>query len=225
MISTRHLTVLPHVDLLRATLQAMAMIDAVLCQDWQCRYYSFNSGWSAGEQMGSMRNGLGDELFALFNPSGCWIKGFAHEAPMSPYRDNGSKCVWPGVLDGVPTEFSACLTEPAFAIGDTTFCIWRRYADESWRRGRIDFPDGRCDPDGSEDLLSPLDGQPETYRAWAQEYYEREMDLAAVAHVYGHRPLTSELVLALNPKASTSDLLAHAQEIGYPVEGSFDRDA
>jgi hypothetical protein len=220
---TRDLSALPHVDRLRATFQAMAMLDAILCPDWQYRYYSFNSGWSTGEQMGSMRDGSGDEFFALFNPSGCWIKGFAHEAPMSPYRDDSSKRVWPGVLDDVPTEFAACLSEPAFAVGDTTFCIWRRYGDTSWNRGQIEFPDGHRDPDGSEDLMSPLDGQLETYRAWAEEYYEREVDPMAVAHVYGHRPLTSELVLALNPEASISDLLADVLEIGYPVERALDR--
>ena len=55
MISTRDLSLLPDVARLRQTLQAMAMLDAVLCPEWQFRYYSFNAAWAAGEQMGSMR--------------------------------------------------------------------------------------------------------------------------------------------------------------------------
>jgi len=76
MISTRDLSLLPDVRGLRRTLQAMAMLDAILCRDWQFRYYSFNAAWAAGEQMGSIRNGSGDDLFALFSSAGCWLKDF-----------------------------------------------------------------------------------------------------------------------------------------------------
>jgi hypothetical protein len=175
--------------------------------------------------MGSMRNGSGDEFFALFNSSGCWIKGFAHEAPMSPYRDDGSQCVWPGILDEVPPEFTDCLTEAAFNVENTTFCIWRRYGDTCWHHGRIEFPHGHRDPDGSGDLLSPLDGESETYRVWAEEYYEREVNPTAVAHIYGHRPLTAELAFLLNPEVSIADLRADVLEIGYPAEGGLKQDA
>ena len=92
----------------------MAMLDAILCPDWQNRYYSFDAAWSDGEQMGSMRNGSGDDFFALFNSAGCCLKGFAHEAPMSPYRDDGTKLVWPGLSDCVPGDFASYLEEPAF---------------------------------------------------------------------------------------------------------------
>src|SRR5438105_3956555 len=89
MISTRDLSLLPDVDGLRRTLQSMAMLDAILCPEWEFRYYSFNAAWDAGEQMGSMRNGSGDNFFAHFSPAGCWLKGFAHDYPLSPYRHDG----------------------------------------------------------------------------------------------------------------------------------------
>ena len=212
MISTRDLSLLPDVDGLRSTLQSMAMLDAVLCPEWQDRYYSFNAAWSPGEQMGSMRNGSGDDFFAHFGSAGCWLKGFAHEYPMTPYREN-PKRVWPGVLDAVPDEFAACLREPAFSVGDVTFCTWRRHRDGSWQIGRIEFPSGHSDPDGSEFLLSDLDGLPETYQTWARDYYEREVSLAAVEHVYRHRPLTSEVVAILNPELSLAELVADMNEI------------
>lgn len=217
MISTRDLSLLPDVDGLRRTLQAMAMLDAILCPEWQYRYYSFNSAWAQGEQMGSMRNGSGDDFFAHFSSAGCWLKGFAHEYPLSPYRDDGSKRVWPGILDAVPEEFAPCLREPAFSVENATFCIWRGHGDRAWQVGPVEFPPDHPDPDGSEFLLSPLDGLPETYRAWAEEYYERDVELAAVEHVYRHRPLTAELVARLNPEVSLDDVAADASEIGYPA--------
>lgn len=78
-ISTRNLESLPDVVQLRRLLQSMAMLDAILMPEWQYRYYSFNAQWRQGEMMGSMRNGSGDELFALFNIHGAFLKGFAHE--------------------------------------------------------------------------------------------------------------------------------------------------
>jgi hypothetical protein len=215
VISTRNLSLLPDVDGLRRTLQAMAMLDAILCPEWQYRYYSFNAAWAAGEQVGSMRNGSGDDFFAHFGPAGCWLKGFAHEYPMSPYRERPAR-PWPGVLDAVPTEFEGCLREPAFGVGNVTFCIWRRYGDRAWQVGPVRFPPDDPDPDGSAFLLAPLDGRPETYRAWAADYYERDVEPAAVEHVYRHRPLTPEVVARLNPEVSLDELAADAGEIGYP---------
>jgi hypothetical protein len=74
-------------------------------------------------------------------------------------------------------------------------------------------------------LLSPLNGEPETYRAWAEEYYEREVNSTAVTHVYEHRPLTAELAFLLNPEVSIADLRADVLEIGYPEEGVLNPDA
>jgi len=210
MISTRELSALPDVDALRRLLQSMAMLDAILSPEWDLRYYSFDSRWGEGEQMGSMRNGSGDHLFALFNRAGCFLKGFAHEAEMSPYNARPPR-VWPGVLEGVPEEFSAGLTEPAF-----TMCLWRKSGGPVWRRGPVAYPAG-ADPDGSAELLSPLDDRPESYEEWAEEYYEQPVDLRLVQHVYAHQPLTEALVLALNPDLSLDDLADEIEEIGYPA--------
>jgi hypothetical protein len=215
VISTRDLSLLPDMDRFRRTLQSMAMLDAILCPEWQFRYYSFSTVWAKGEQMGSMRNGSGDEFFAHFSTVGCWLKGFAHEYPMSPYRENPPR-PWTGILDTVPPEFAACLREPAFSVGNVTFCIWRRFDDLAWQVGRIQFPPDHPDPDGSEYLLSDLDGQPETYQAWAADYYEREVELSAVEHVYLHQPLSPETIARLNPVVSLSELAGDISEIGYP---------
>ncbi|AWM42359.1 hypothetical protein C1280_23465 [Gemmata obscuriglobus] len=206
------------------------MLDAILSPEWEYRYYSFNVKWAPEEQMGSMRNGSGDDLFALFNAHGCFIKGFDHEALMSPYGRQ-PKAVWPGVLDAVPKAFERGLSEPAFAMEDTTFCIWRQYGDEQWHRGVIEFPppklrfDGApLDPDGSGDLLSPYDGNPVTYLAWAIYRFGgltgENLTLEHVQHVYDHKPLTAELVREINPELPLGDLDGDIEEIGYPRRGA-----
>ncbi len=220
MISTRDLSALPDTDNLRRVSQSLALLDAILCPKWDLRYYSFNAHWAPGEYMASMRNGSGNHYFCLFNSAGAILKGFDHESPMSPWRSH-PPAIWPGVLDQVPSQFGTFLSQPAFALEETTFCIWRTYTDTRWQRGSIQFPayqrfDGSDYSDGSDDLLKILDGDPRTYTRWAQDYYERPVNLEAVTAIYRHNPVTSDLIATLDPGLVIDGLGAVLIEIGYP---------
>jgi hypothetical protein len=214
MISTRDLSQLPDIDHLKALTQSLAVLDAILSSAWEYRYYSFNAHWAADRSVASMRDGSGDEMFAIFAPAGAIVKGFAHESPMSPHSKN-PPTVWPGVLDAVPSVLAGLLADPAFSTLDATFCIRRTRDSAAWQRGTIEFPEGK-DPDGSEDLLAILDGNPRTYQAWAECYFERSVSLPAVVHIYEHRPLSEEIIAALNPNVSMRELAQDLEEIAYP---------
>jgi hypothetical protein len=216
VISTRDLSELPDVDDLRRRMQSLAILNAILCREREYRYFSFDSRWGVGEQLGSMRDGQGDHYFAMFNPAGCWLKGFAHEAPMSPFASDPPR-VAPGVLEGVPDEFAACLVEPAFVLEETTFCIWRRYGRREWRHGPVKFAEDGRDQDGSADLLRCLDGRPETYQKWAEEYYEHEVSLGAIRAVYAHEPLNQRLIHQFNDRILLQELREDIRDIGYPA--------
>ena len=164
--------------------------------------------------MASMRNGSGDEYFILFNSQGAIMKGFAHESSMSPWSSEAEQ-VWPGVLDQVPEEFGSFLTEPAFSMEETTFCIWRRNEDPSWQVGHIEYPE-EDDPDGSEDLLFILDGDPDTYREFAVQYHECSIAAEAVNAIYAQEPLRPDMIERLNPEASLEALSSDLEEIAYP---------
>ena len=211
MISTRNLDRLPDIPSFRRLARALAMLDAIMSHEWEFRYYSFNARWTDGEMMASMRNGSGDEWFALLSPAGVALHGLAHEAPM--FRPDSP---WPGIFDGLPREFHAnFLHEPAFDTANSTFCVWRRTTDDRWHRGPVHLLAGH-DPDGSEALLSILAGEPEQYVRFAADYYEREIAVADVASIYRHDPLTADLVRRLNPKGEVDSLADDIAEIGYP---------
>lgn len=214
MVQKQRLISLPDIESLKQLSQSLAMLDAIMSPDWEYRYYSFNSKWSKGEMMASMRDGSGDDYFILFNSQGAIIKGFAHESPMSPFASEPPK-VWRGLLDSVPTEFQDFLTEPAFSMEETTFCVWRKYSDSFWQVGNIDYPEGE-DPDGSEDLLWILEDNPEHYQYFATEYYEQDVPLSAVKHIYEHKPLTDDIISQLNSEISKDELRDDVKEIGYP---------
>jgi hypothetical protein len=216
-ISTRDLSQMPTNEKLEKLSQSIAMLDAILSPQWEYRIFSFNAAWdtSTNERMASMRSGSGDEYFLLFGSSGAILKGFDHESPMSPWASD-PVAVWPGVLDHVPTAFASFLSEPAFSMGDCTFCIWRQPEDEQWHCGPVAFP-GDDDPDGSEGLLWMFDGRPETYVDFASEYFKKALELDLVRRIYVHEPLTPLLVAQLNPEAGWEDALKDADEIHYPV--------
>ena len=134
---------------------------------------------------------------------------------MTPYRTQPPQ-IWPGMLDGVPDDFSPAVNEPAFSMNNVTFCIWRRYSDPSWSHGPIDFADGD-DPDGSAYLLAILDGQPATYCQFAEDYFESHVPIDCVRHVYRHLPLTDNVVVSLNSDATLKALAEDLTEIGYPI--------
>lgn len=207
---------MPSIDALRRLTQSLAVLDAIIQRDWDYRYYSFNSRWDVDEQMASMRNSQGDAWFCIFAQPGAFLKGFAHESSMSPWNDDEHK-IWPGVLDNIPDVFKPFAKEPAFSPEDTTFCIWRARADSQWRTGPISFPKG-VDPDGSEWMLAILDGEPNTYKSWAEEYYEKSIPLSAVEHIYSFQPLNAATVHDLNPSVDLEDLNDDVDEIGYPTK-------
>ena len=60
-----------------------------------------------------------------------------------------------------------------------------------------------------------LDGKPEAYREFAEEYYEKNIPLSAIEHIYNHQPLTNEIIASLNPDVSFADLKADMENIGY----------
>ena len=105
----------------------------------------------------------------------------------------------------VPVEFETFLAEPAFSLEETTFCIWRRYVDTAWRVGSINYPDAD-DPDGSEYLLSILDGRPSIYKEFAESYYEKKLDIDAIEQIYHLEILTTKIISGLNGEITLQSL-------------------
>jgi hypothetical protein len=142
-MSTRDLSALPEPDRLEALSLSLAMLDAVMSPDWKYRYFHYDAAWDLeiGERLAKLDTGSGDSYFLLFSPVGTFLKGFGHECEMTPWAFDPLR-VWEGVLSDVPPVFKSCLSEPAFDMESTTFCIWRTNQDSVWRRGGISFPDG-----------------------------------------------------------------------------------
>lgn len=57
---------------------------------------------------------------------------------------------------------------------------------------------------------------PDTFVAFAEDYYGESLATGAVRHVFALRPLTAEVVAELNPEATLVGLAKDVAAIGYP---------
>ncbi|MFB8216450.1 MULTISPECIES: hypothetical protein [Streptomyces] len=210
---------LPDIPALTDLCRSLAMLDAILCPEWDHRWHSFDAQWSPTEAMASMRDGSGGEYSVVLSADGAYARGFDHESPMSPYVDDAP---WPGVLDEVPAVFRRYVDEPSFTdesgMPVVTACLWRVGDDDRWRAGTIEFPEDGEDSDGADWLFQLLvTGTPESYQEWAEDHFEIPVDLEAVRHIYALRPLTDDVITALAPERIPAELAADIKEIGYPA--------
>jgi hypothetical protein len=179
---------LPDIATLRARCRAVAAAEALVDPSGDYAYHAYEPGWGGpGTDAFLVDTGSGDDCTVLFSDAGVYIRVFDHESWLSPYTTDDEE-PWPGVLDSVPEVFRPYVEEPAFNdehIRLVTACIWREAGDSAWRTGDIVFPEGDVGGDGASALLGLLvDGTPEGFREWAEDYYGRPVDLAAVREVF-----------------------------------------
>jgi hypothetical protein len=154
-----------------------------------------------------MRDGEGDEMHILFRNDGCIINGFAHEYEQQNIENLTSN------LPEIFHEFT--FGEPIKSIG-TTFCLWTTES-KNWQVGKIENYE-----DNSEEMLNILDGKPQTYIDWAEEYFEGSykesgIPIDTATKIYNGETLTKEMVLSIVDELEDWEQLEEdLQEIDYP---------
>ncbi len=207
MISTKNISTLPHRDQLQKLCRSISVIEAIICEDWLYRYYSYDSNWAEQEEFCEMKNGEGDSLQILFRADGCVINGMTHEF----YPKDKLKLTL-----GLPKIYNEFIFgEPVHSIG-TTFCIWTDN-ENTWQIGELENFD-----DDSEEMLRIFDYNPQTYIDWATDYYEdgfivNENTLNVVSDIYQGKVLTKSMVETINKDIDHwQQLKEDLAEINYP---------
>ena len=241
-LSTENLNLLPNPNELQKICKSISALEAIISPEWEYRYYSYQRDWSETEDFCEMRNGQGDQMLMVFSENGTCINGFALKSEMNGWRNIpineersfveklfGSKketktkltqIVPKGILDNLPAAFNEFIFgEPVQSIG-TTFCIWQTDTDNEWQTGEVNLPKNDY-KDGSSDLLQLLDGNPLTYKNWAEEYYEdefesRELKLGLIERIYDGTVISKDLAIEINPNLEDFEKLkSDLNEIGY----------
>ncbi|MBM4360073.1 MAG: hypothetical protein FJ096_18360 [Deltaproteobacteria bacterium] len=190
---------LPPPEALERICKGLAVLDAILCEDWELRLFSFNAEWGAsrGERMASMRNGEGDSWFIVFSGVHAFFKAYWHEHErVDPTA----------IYDGLPTALEPHRHEPAFSMSDVTFGGWYE-PERGWTLR------GTLEPFTEE--LSILTGATAVVHAYLASYFEVDVPLDAIEHVVAGEPLEDALVRRLAAGRSSESLRSDLDEIGY----------
>lgn len=189
---------LPAPAALERICKGLAALDAMMSEDWQDRYYSFDHAWNknAKQRLASRRNGQGDELFILFGPAGVFVKAYWHEYP----RQSVTK-----IYDGLPAALVPQLKEPAFSMKDVTFGGWHDGTAWTLRGNAVPLTG----------VLAVLSGDPKKYRAYAADYFGATLPIDDVAHVLAGRKLNAKLVKRISTERTLAELKADLAQIGY----------
>lgn len=207
MISTKYFNLLPDRKKLQIICKAISVLDAIISQEWEYRYYSYNNKWADDEEFCEMRNGSGDQMLILFRQDGCVINGFAHDFVQQDKEK---------LTKDLPSIFDTFIFgEPVRSIG-TTFCLWI-IEQKKWQVGKVENYE-----DNSEEMLNIFDGQPQTYIDWATDYFnesyeESGIPMDTISKIYSGQTLTKEMVLSIVEELQDwEQLVTDLNEIGYP---------
>lgn len=200
-------TKLPNAETFQKICKAIAVLDAIICPEWEYRYYSYNSKWDKDEEFFEMRNGGGEHMLILFKNGKCVING-VH----TNYR-NADKTVLTKSLPEIFNNF--IFGEPVNTRG-TNFCIWTN-DDGNWVYNKTEDIDN-----GMEELLYIFDNNPKTYIDWAEEYFEDSCCEAGISEktvqqLFNGETLTKNMVLSIVDEVDDWEQLKEdLAEIDYP---------
>jgi hypothetical protein len=207
MLSTKTLSSFPDQKTIQKICKSVSVLDAILCQDWEFRYFSYQSDWAEYEEFCEIRNSSGDHTLILFREDGCVINGYSNLYG-EPDKEKTTALLPPIFNDFI-------FGEPVNTIG-TTFCVWKTDS-VAWISGNPpDFEDE------SEAFLFIFDGNPQTYLDWATDYFDGDLKesgipLETVKAIYEGKILTKAMVLSLvDDLEDWEQLIADLAEIDYP---------
>lgn len=218
MISSSAPELLPPPEELEQRCRAMAVLDSIVCPLFDARQFRFDGSHEQPERVARHDNYEGDGWLIWFTTRGVVIRGFWHESPLSPWALNAdAPTPWPNLFVGLPERLQGGPRMMIDGVEAVTFCLWWDADEPRWRAGRISFIDpDHADPDGSQWLMGILSG-PHAYQQFAEEVYERHIDLNTIERLYRHEPLTADLVRRLGEDADLDLATTVARAAGYPL--------
>jgi len=192
------INMLPSQKDIKKIAQSLAVLDMIIMPEWEYRYFSFDAYWDTNEMMSSMRNGEGDEYFILFNTHGTIGKVFTKDKLLSTKEREK-------VIQLIPKKFSNFIAEEAFSMENISFCFWSQ-TEYLWTSALIntDLP-----------YLKFLSGDPIFYQVWAEEYYERNLNIDAIQSIFNHEPISDSIIEKLNNDIKLEDIITELKEIDY----------
>ena len=147
-------------------------------------------------------------MIVLFAPEGCVINGVDSE--LYDWEEKFPRIE--DLTDGMPPALQKLIGSREVKKMKSTFCVWTEDGS-TWHCNPMDGEDA------SKDLLSTIDGNPQSYVDYGKWFYPADLPLEAVRQLADGVPVTKKLVAALNPKRNEwEEIKTGLDKIGYPHE-------
>lgn len=195
---------LPSIPELEKRCKALAFLEALLSpgedEKW-IRYFSFNQKWDdTGARMATFHDNYGSDFFILFTADGkAAIKGFD---PMCNRADPDL------VRAELPKEIRGFQDEPAFSMGEISFCMWN--TGEGWVSSAHNDEDALT-------MLHLLTAIASEYVGHVQDNFERTMKVKFVKAAFALEPMDLEFVHRHCPWITDFEEIQSLDDIGYPI--------
>lgn len=225
--SSQNLKAIPAPGELKSLCQSLAVIDRLLEDRFSGTDpvdFDYTMKWE-GEIDGSafvVETEKKDKLWIWFGANGIVIKGNVSGKETDPMRDafNGELQhgirLAPGMLEGFPKELDEFFTETVFSVRNSTFIIWRLNGDDRWHTGTaVKRAEDKQDPDGSLELLSYVDSDPE--RCLKNFHHDNKTAASAARKIFAHEPLSQAIIDELGSRSRISEVADEMKLIGYPI--------
>ena len=179
MISTKNLSGLPNVNCLKAFCKGLAALDIIMLEkEWSfIRHYTYNPAWRKGKEAFFATDGSDQSMIVMFAPEGCVINGvdselYDWEEKLPQIED---------LTNGMPSTLQKLMNSREVKKMKSTFCVWTE-----------DGVVWHCNPmageDASKDLLSMIDGNPQTYVEYGKWFYPADLPLEVVRQLADGMP-------------------------------------
>ena len=181
-------------------------------EEWSfIRHYTYNPAWRKGKEAFFATDGSDQSMIVMFAPEGCVINGVDSE--LYDWEEKLPRIEY--LTDGMPPALQKLMGSREVKKMKSTFCVWTEDGT-TWHCNPMDGEDA------SKDLLSTIDGNPQSYVDYGKWFYPADLPLEAVRQLADGVPVTKELVAALNPKRSEwEEIKTGLDKIGYPNELYF----
>ena len=207
MISTKDLSGLPNAERLKNFCKGLAALDIIMVEEeWSfIRHYTYNPAWRKGKEAFFATDGSDQSMIVMFAPEGCVINGVDSE--LYDWEEKLPRIE--DLTDGMPPALQKLMGSREVKKMKSTFCVWTEDGS-TWHCNPMDGEDA------SKDLLSTIDGNPQSYVDYGKWFYPADLPLETVRQLADVVPVTKELVTALNPKRSKwEEIKAGLDKIGY----------
>ena len=154
MISTKDLSGLPNAERLKNFCKGLAALDIIMVEEeWSfIRHYTYNPAWRKGKEAFFATDGSDQSMIVMFAPEGCVINGVDSE--LYDWEEKLPRIE--DLTDGMPPALQKLMGSREVKKMKSTFCVWTEDGS-TWHCNPMDGEDA------SKDLLSTIDGNPQSY--------------------------------------------------------------